>query len=48
MKRFVLDGNKVIIGSNELQERKATVKNMLSGEQVSVSFEEVYSVLKQR
>ena len=36
----------VIIGSNELQERKATVKNMLSGEQVSVSFDEVYSVLK--
>ncbi len=36
----------VIIGSNELQERKATIKNMLSGEQVSVSFNKVYSVLK--
>ena len=31
----------VIIGSNELQERKATVKNMRTGEQMSVDFCEV-------
>ena len=36
----------VIIGSNELAERKATVKNMLSGEQQSVAFEEVADLLK--
>ena len=36
----------VIIGSNELQERKATIKNMMSGEQMSVAFDDVCSALK--
>ncbi len=36
----------VIIGSNELQERKATIKNMISGEQSSVAFDDVCNVLK--
>ena len=36
----------VIIGSNELQERKATIKNMISGEQSSVAFDDVCSALK--
>jgi len=36
----------VIIGSNELSEGKATVKNMQSGEQVCVPFEEIASVIK--
>ena len=36
----------VIIGSNELAERQATVKNMLSGEQQSVAFEKVAELLK--
>ena len=36
----------VIIGSNELAERQVTVKNMLSGEQQSVAFEEVAELLK--
>ena len=35
----------VIIGSNELAERKATVKNMRTGEQACVAFEEVCDVL---
>ena len=35
----------VIIGSNELAERRATVKNMRSGEQQSVEFEAVASAL---
>uniref|UniRef100_UPI0040560307 histidine--tRNA ligase n=1 Tax=Alistipes sp. TaxID=1872444 RepID=UPI0040560307 len=36
----------VIIGSNELAEGKATVKNMTNGEQVCVPFEEIASVIK--
>ena len=36
----------VIIGSNELQERKATIKNMQTGEQTSVAFDEVCTTLK--
>ena len=36
----------VIIGSNELAERQATVKNMISGEQQSVAFEKVAELLK--
>ena len=36
----------VIIGSNELAERKATVKNMRTGEQVCVAFEAVCEELK--
>ena len=36
----------VIIGSNELQERKATIKNMVTGEQSAVDFDEVCSQLK--
>jgi histidyl-tRNA synthetase len=36
----------VIIGSNELAERKATVKNMRTGEQVCVTFEAVCEELK--
>ena len=36
----------VIIGSNELAERKATVKNMRTGEQVCVAFESVCEELK--
>ena len=36
----------VIIGSNELQERKATVKNMRTGEQSSVVFDEVCDFVK--
>ena len=35
----------VIIGSNELAERKATIKNMRTGEQACVAFEEVCDVL---
>ena len=35
----------VIIGSNELAERKATVKNMRTGEQACVAFEEVCEAL---
>ena len=35
----------VIIGSNELAERKATVKNMRTGEQACVAFEEVCDAL---
>ena len=35
----------VIIGSNELAERKATVKNMRTGEQACVAFEEVCDTL---
>ena len=35
----------VIIGSNELSERKATVKNMRTGEQACVAFEEVCDAL---
>jgi histidyl-tRNA synthetase len=35
----------VIIGSNELAERRATVKNMRTGEQQSVEFEAVASAL---
>ena len=35
----------VIIGSNELAERRATVKNMRTGEQQSVEFEAVVSTL---
>ena len=35
----------VIIGSNELAERRATVKNMRTGEQQSVEFEAVVSAL---
>ena len=35
----------VIIGSNELAERKATIKNMRTGEQASVAFEEVCDAL---
>ena len=31
----------VIIGSNELAERKATVKNMRTGEQLSVEFDAI-------
>ena len=31
----------VIIGSNELAERKATVKNMRTGEQQSVEFDAI-------
>ena len=36
----------VIIGSNELQERKATVKNMRTGEQSGVDFDAVVEYLK--
>ena len=36
----------VIIGSNELQERKATVKNMRTGEQCGVDFDAVVEYLK--
>ena len=36
----------VIIGGNELQEGKATIKNMISGEQSSVAFEDVCAALK--
>ena len=36
----------VIIGSNELAERQATVKNMISGEQQSVALEKVAELLK--
>jgi histidyl-tRNA synthetase len=36
----------VIIGSNELQEQKATVKNMRSGEQLQVAFDAVAEVLE--
>ena len=36
----------VIIGSNELAERKAMVKNMRTGEQVCVAFEAVCEELK--
>ena len=36
----------VIIGSNELQERKATVKNMRTGEQRGVDFDAVVEYLK--
>ncbi len=36
----------VIIGSNELAERKATVKNMRTGEQTCVAFENVCEELK--
>ena len=35
----------VIIGSNELAERKATIKNMRTGEQACVAFEEVCNAL---
>ena len=35
----------VIIGSNELAERKATIKNMRTGEQACVAFEEVCDAL---
>ena len=35
----------VIIGSNELAERKATIKNMRTGEQACVAFEEVCGAL---
>jgi histidyl-tRNA synthetase len=36
----------VIIGSNELAEGKATVKNMTTGEQQSVALNEIASVIK--
>jgi histidyl-tRNA synthetase len=36
----------VIIGSNELAEGKATVKNMTTGEQNLVTFEEIASFIK--
>ena len=36
----------VIIGSNELQERKATVKNMRTGEQCGVDFDAVVEYLR--
>ena len=36
----------VIIGSNELAEGKATVKNMATGEQSLVAFEEIASLIK--
>ena len=36
----------VIIGSNELAEGKATVKNMTSGEQNLVAFEEIAALIK--
>ena len=36
----------VIIGSNELAEGKATVKNMQSGEQNLVAFEEIFNFIK--
>ena len=36
----------VIIGGNELQEQKATVKNMRTGEQSSVAFDEVCDFVK--
>ena len=36
----------VIIGGNELQEQKATVKNMRTGEQTAVAFGEVCNFLK--
>ena len=36
----------VIIGGNELQEQKATVKNMRTGEQAAVAFDEVCDYLK--
>ena len=36
----------VIIGGNELQEQKATVKNMRTGEQIAVAFGEVCDFLK--
>ena len=36
----------VIIGSNELQEGKATVKNMRTGEQQTVDFASVAELLK--
>jgi histidyl-tRNA synthetase len=35
----------VIIGSNELAEGKATVKNMATGEQQSVAFEELGGIV---
>ena len=37
----------VIIGGNELQEQKATVKNMHTGEQSSVAFDEVCAFIQQ-
>jgi len=37
----------VIIGGNELQEQKATVKNMRTGEQSSVAFDEVCAFIQQ-
>jgi histidyl-tRNA synthetase len=36
----------VIIGSNELAEGKATVKNMTTGEQNLVAFEEIANLIK--
>jgi histidyl-tRNA synthetase len=36
----------VIIGSNELAERKATVKNMRSGEQCVVDFDAVATIIE--
>ena len=36
----------VIIGGNELQEQKATVKNMRTGEQSSVAFDDVCDFVK--
>ncbi len=36
----------VILGSQEIEERKATVKNMVSGEQQSVAFEDLAQYLK--
>ena len=36
----------VIIGSNELAEGKATVKNMATGEQSLVTFEEITTIIK--
>ena len=36
----------VIIGSNELAEGKATVKNMTTGEQNLVAFDEIATVIE--
>lgn len=36
----------VIIGSNELAERQATIKNMVTGEQQSVGFDQVAEMIK--
>ena len=36
----------VIIGSNELAEGKATVKNMTTGEQNLVAFDEILNLIK--